>query len=71
MTDAIAWAGTAAILASRVLLAHRRMVPGFAAAFAGSALWCVYALRMELWPLLVVDGVMCLADLYGLLRNVR
>lgn len=66
----IAWIGTAAILAGRLLLAHELMAAGFAAALAGSACWCWYAWGTRQWALLVVDGVMLAADGYGLLRNL-
>lgn len=66
-----AWLGTAAIILSRLLLAHRRMAAGFALGWVGSLAWCIYAARTGQAALLVVDGVMLAADSYGLARHLK
>lgn len=63
--EAVAWVGTALIIASRFSFIGADLLTGFACAAAGSVCWCLYGYHKRIWSLVAVDGVMLVMDIYG------
>jgi len=66
--EALAWAGTALIVASRFAFMSALLGVGFACAAGGSLCWCLYGYHRRIWSLVVVDLIMLALDVCGALK---
>ena len=66
--EAVAWLGTALIIASRLAFIDAGMWMGFACAAGGSLCWAAYGFHKRIWSLVVVDAAMLALDVYGALK---
>ena len=58
------WIGNIFILVAIVLIGLKCRL-GWVFSFLGNFIWCWYAIRLEMWDMLFVDGIaLCLAVFY-------